>query len=185
MKRKLLTIQYRRKREGKTDYKKRLTLLKSGKPRIVVRKSQKHMLAQIISYDENGDRIIASAHSSELKKMDWGYGGKNLPASYLVGLLAGKRAAAAGTKGCILDIGLQCPVGKSRLFACLKGAVDAGLEIPHSKEIFPSEDRIKGKHIAGYKPKQDSQFSKYKKDGKAPEKIMESFEQAKLKILKV
>jgi large subunit ribosomal protein L18 len=33
------------------------------------------------------------------------------------------------------------------LFAALKGAVDAGLDIPHDPAIFPSQDRIMGKHI--------------------------------------
>lgn len=33
----------------------------------------------------------------------------------------------------------------------MKGAVDSGLEIPHSKEIFPSEDRLTGKHIDKYR----------------------------------
>ena len=38
----------------------------------------------------------------------------------------------------------------ARVFAALKGAVEAGLEIPHGEEILPSDERAKGAHIAAY-----------------------------------
>ena len=47
MRRKLLILSYKRKREGKTDYRKRLKLLKSDKLRFVVRKSLNNILTQI------------------------------------------------------------------------------------------------------------------------------------------
>ena len=53
-----------------------------------------------------------------------------------------------GIEEAILDIGLQRPVKGSRVFAALKGMLDAGLSIPHGDGIFPSEERIKGLHIS-------------------------------------
>jgi len=73
---------------------------------------------------------------------------KNTSAAYLTGYLAGKLALQKGIKEAILDIGLQRPVKGSRVFAALKGLLDAGLEIPHGEDIFPSEERIKGLHIS-------------------------------------
>jgi len=58
----------RRRREGKTDYRKRLRLLKSRKTRIVVRNSLKNICVQFVGYDEVGDKILASAISKELIK---------------------------------------------------------------------------------------------------------------------
>ena len=45
---KTYTVPFRRKREGKTNYKKRLGLLKSKSLRLVVRKSNKHILVQLV-----------------------------------------------------------------------------------------------------------------------------------------
>ena len=65
---KLFTIPFRRKKQGKTNYKKRLALLKSGKLRLVVRKSNKHMLAQIVKYGDKGDEVLKSVTSKDLLK---------------------------------------------------------------------------------------------------------------------
>ncbi|NOZ81572.1 MAG: 50S ribosomal protein L18 [Candidatus Micrarchaeota archaeon] len=139
-------VPHRRRREKKTDYRKRLKLLKSGKIRLVVRKSLKHMRVQFIEYAENGDRVVASAFSKELEKMGWKWNCGNVPAAYLTGLLAGIRAAGK-IKEAILDTGLQVSTKGSRIYAALKGVLDSGIHIPHSPEILPSEDRILGKHI--------------------------------------
>lgn len=141
---------FKRKRLGKTDYRKRLKLLLANKPRLVVRKSLKHILAQIVEYGEKGDKVISSAHSAELKKYGWEGNKGNIPTSYLVGLLIGNKAKKEGIKELILDIGLQNSVKGSRVYSLLKGCIDAGLIIPHSKEILPTEDRIKGKHIENF-----------------------------------
>ena len=61
---------YKRKKNGKTDYKKRLKLLKSRKPRLVIRKSLTQITAQVIQYQDEGDKVLVSAHSSELKALD-------------------------------------------------------------------------------------------------------------------
>ena len=161
-------VQYRRKRQGKTNYKKRLKLLLAEKPRLVIRVFLKNTYAQIVEYVPEGDNIVASATSRDLEKLGWKHNKGNVPAAYLTGLLAGKKAVEAGVKEVILDLGLRSPSKGSRIYACLKGVVDAGLEVAHSEEIFPDESRIKGEHIA-----------KYKKDSAD---ITKSFEEIKNKI---
>ncbi len=141
-------VKMRRRREGKTDYRKRLALLKSGKPRAVVRKTLKYIIVQIVDYHEDGDRVLMGVTSKKLKKYGWEGSFKNTPAAYLTGYLAGKMALKRGIKEAVLDIGLQRPVKGSKVFAVLKGMLDAGIEIPHSDNIFPSEERIRGSHIS-------------------------------------
>ena len=58
-----------------------------------------------------------------------------------------KLAMTAGHNEAILDIGLAASTPGNRVFAALKGMVDAGLEIPHGEEVLPSDDRINGSHI--------------------------------------
>ncbi|MDI6856000.1 MAG: 50S ribosomal protein L18 [Candidatus Thermoplasmatota archaeon] len=140
-------VKFKRRREGKTDYRKRLALLKSNLPRAVVRKTLTNSIIQIIEYTAIGDRVVASATAHELKKLGWSANTDTLPAGYLTGLLAGKRARAKKVTQATLDIGLRTASKGAHVFACLKGLLDAGLEIPHSKNMLPSEDRIKGKHI--------------------------------------
>jgi len=142
-----MRLQFRRRREGKTNYRKRLALLKSGKPRVIVRKSNKYIRVQFALYDYNGDKIVASAMSSDLKKYGWQYSCSNTPAAYLTGLLAGKRALKRGIEEGVLDIGLHTPRKGAKVFAALKGVVDAGIDVPYGEEILPSEDRLYGKHI--------------------------------------
>ncbi len=144
-------VQYRRKREGRTDYRKRLELLKSGRHRFVVRPSNKHIIAQIIAYNENGDIIITSAHSGELKKFGWEFSTSNTSAAYLTGLLCGFRGISKGIKDAILDMGLNPSIKGSKIYGTIKGAMDSGLEIPHNDTIFPGESRIRGEHIANYR----------------------------------
>jgi len=146
-------VPVRRKREGKTNYKTRLKLLKSGKPRLVVRTSLNYTTVQIIDYRPEGDKVIVSASSKDLDEMGWKFSKSNVPAAYLTGLLAGKKAIGAGVDESILDVGLKHPTKGSKIYSCLKGVIDAGLKIPHKKEIFPSEQRIKGEHIAKFNEK--------------------------------
>ncbi len=141
-------VKMRRRREGKTDYHNRLALLKSGKPRAVVRKTLKYIIVQIAEYHEDGDRILVGVTSKKLKDYGWKGSFKNTPAAYLTGYLAGKMTLKKGIKEAVLDIGLQRPVEGSKIFAVLKGMLDAGLDIPHGEGIFPSEERIQGLHIS-------------------------------------
>ncbi|MBU0614566.1 MAG: 50S ribosomal protein L18 [Nanoarchaeota archaeon] len=141
-------IQFRRKREGKTNYKKRLKLLMAKKPRLCVRISLKTISAQIIEYAPDGDKVIGSVNSSSLTKLGIKSTG-NTPSAYLTGLMVGKLAKEKGVNEMILDIGFRKPVKGSKVYAVLKGALDAGIEIPHSDDIIPSEDRLNGKNIKG------------------------------------
>lgn len=145
-----MKLGFKRKRIGKTNYRRRLKILLANKLRLVVRKSLKNMSAQIIEYNENGDKVLVGVHSSELKK--YGYDGNkgNIPAAYLVGLLVGNKAKKKGIKELVLDMGLQNSVKGSRIYSVLKGCIDAGLEIPHSKDILPPDDRLNGKHIKDF-----------------------------------
>lgn len=143
----IYTVKYRRKREGKTHYKKRLEYLKSGADRLVIRRSNTQVVLQIVRYQESGDAVLAAFQSKNLDKLGWSFSKKSLPACYLAGLQLGKLAKEKGATKAILDLGLQTPMSGSRLYAALKGVVDAGVDIPTSEEIFPSKERLTGQHI--------------------------------------
>ncbi|NHW45226.1 MAG: 50S ribosomal protein L18 [Candidatus Verstraetearchaeota archaeon] len=184
-------VPFKRRRKGLTDYRTRMKMLLSGKPLLVVRKTNTQVIVQVVKPEVKGDRVLAQATGRELRtKFGWPASGKNTPAAYLVGYLAGLRALKAGVKEAILYIGLHRAVKGARVFAALKGALDAGLKVPHSSEILPPEERIKGLHIAKHaKMLKDTdptaferQFSAYLKSGFDPEKIVEVFEEIKKKI---
>ena len=134
----------RRRREGKTDYKARLGFLKSGMPRVIVRKTNRYILGQIVVSDISQDRIILSVNSKDLLTNGWpkemGGSLKSLPAAYLTGFLLGKKAKDIDEA--ILDIGLQRNIKKSRLYAFLKGLVDAGFKIGHKESVLPDEEMM-------------------------------------------
>jgi large subunit ribosomal protein L18 len=140
-------VPFRRRREGRTDYRHRVALIKSGSPRAVVRKSNKNMRIQFIDYLDKGDVVLAAAVSVELTEFGWTASGKSTPGAYLTGFLAGKRAKKKGIEEAVLDLGLRKPTKGAAIFAALKGMLDAGIEIPHSDEMLPSDDRINGKHM--------------------------------------
>lgn len=142
-------VKPRRRREGKTDYRKRLKLLRSRKVRAVIRKSLKNTQVQLIEYKEGGDNILVSANSIELKgKYNWKFSTSTTPAAYLTGLLAGARAKDKGISECVLDTGRHPPITGSKIFASVKGLTDAGIKCLHSEEKVPKEDRLIGKHLA-------------------------------------
>ena len=141
---------FKRRRLGKTDYQQRLQLLSSQKPRLVVRKTLKYVTAQIVQFDKNGDKTLLSANSRALKKLGWTFSCDNLPAAYLTGLALGKIAKQNKIDEVILDAGLYPSTKGSKIYAVAKGAIDSGLKINVSAEILPSEERIKGQHVASY-----------------------------------
>ncbi len=141
-------VKYRRKREGKTNYRRRLELLKSGRHRLVIRPSNKYIGLQIVKYDPDGDLIIAASHSNELKKFGWKFSMGNIPAAYLAGLLCGYRGVSKGVKDAVLDLGLYPSLSGSRIYTALNGVVDAKLNVPHDPSIFPDEARVMGEHIS-------------------------------------
>jgi large subunit ribosomal protein L18 len=177
-------VPYRRRREGKTNYRKRLKLLLSRKPRLVVRITNRRVIAQIIEYHPDGDRVLVGVDSTMLAR-DYGWKGdlNNTPAAYLTGLLVAKKALEKGIKEAILDIGLHTPTRGGRVFAVLRGAVEAGLEIPHSPEVLPDDSRIRGEHIAQYYEMRPELFSEYEKRGLKPSDLPQHVDEVKEKIL--
>lgn len=171
-----LQVQYRRRREGKTDYQARKALvvqdqrsINTPKHRLVVRRTNKDIIAQIILAQINGDVCIASAYSHELSKYGIPVGHTNYAACYATGLLLARRLLVklkldklypgfVETTGeykqvqaiedkahpfkAFLDTGLVRTTTGARVFATLKGAVDGGLNIPHNPKRF-----------VGYNPK--------------------------------
>ncbi|MEM3151202.1 MAG: 50S ribosomal protein L18 [Candidatus Bathyarchaeia archaeon] len=181
-------VPLRRRREGKTNYKKRRALILSKLPRFIVRLTNKHVLIQVAEAKPNGDYVLASASSMELKKLGWKSCFKNTPSAYLTGLLAGFKALKNNVKEAVLDIGLRKATKGARVFAAMKGALDAGLKIPHSEEILPDESRIKGEHVAVYakslsQEEYNKRFSGYLKNGLPPENLPNHFEEIKNKII--
>ncbi len=142
----------RRRLEAKTDYKTRLVLLKSGKPRVVVRKTNRYVIAQIVESAMAQDKIIMGVSSKDLLDQGWPkeFSGslKSLSAAYLTGFLLGKKANGK-IKEAILDIGINRNVKKSRLYAVVKGLVEAGLNIPHGKEALPTDAEVRKNEKVG------------------------------------
>ncbi|MEM1701522.1 MAG: 50S ribosomal protein L18 [Desulfurococcaceae archaeon] len=181
----------RRRREGKTNYYKRYTMILSGKPRFVVRKTLKYIWVQVVVGKPEGDYMVAVAHSNELrKKYGWKGGTHNTPAAYLTGLLAALRALQKGVNYAIPDIGLHSPRKGALVFAAIKAANDVGLKVPVGDEIVPNLERIRGEHIAAYakilreKGLLETRFSQYLRNGLNPENLPQHFEEIKNAILK-
>jgi large subunit ribosomal protein L18 len=141
-------VHFRRRREGRTDYRVRLKLLKSGRLRAVVRFSERRVRVSLVEYDPSGDRVLATADSVELNGIEFPAGSlASTPAAYLTAYLAGLRAKAGGQEAAVLDVGIRRPTAGGRLSAALKGLLDSGLEIPHGEGGFPSADRLEGAHL--------------------------------------
>ena len=183
-------VPFRRRREGKTNYRSRRALVLSRVPRVVVRLSLKHIRIQIIEAEAIGDKVVVSTHSRELtKKYGWLSNCGNVPSAYLSGLLCGYKALANGVEKAFLDVGLHIPSKGTRIFAALKGVVDAGVEVPHSEDIIPAENIINGSQIADYATQLSSdsevykqKFSKILEKGARPEDLPEHFAVVKGKI---
>ena len=143
----LFAVHFKRRRKGRTNYAARLALLKSSATRLVVRKSNSSVSAQLVNFNSVGDATVAQANSRDLKQ--FGFEGKcNTPSAYLVGYLAGKRALQKGVAQFVLDIGLHSATKGNVLFAIAKGAIDAGLTSRVGEDKLPSQKRIEGKHLA-------------------------------------
>jgi len=182
-------VQFRRRKEGKTDYRARKALVLSGKPRLVTRSTLKNTIAQIITAKPHGDEVLVSAHSKELENYEWKASRRNLPAAYLTGLLCGLKAKTKGIKEVILDIGLHSPSKGAKVFAVLKGVSDAGIQVSHSEEKLPDDKRIQGEHIAQYaeslassQEEYQSKFSKYLEQKLPPETLPKHFAKVKKEI---
>lgn len=233
-------VKYRRRREGKTDYRARKRLItqdknkyNSPKYRLVVRITNKQVICQIAYAEIDGDKILASAYSSELPRYGYTIGLKNYTAAYATGLLVGRRVLqklgldedyegntevngeivkteangrtyyveeVADEKRpfrCYLDVGLRTTTTGHRVFGALKGAADAGLDIPHNDKRFPGynrddksydaevhRDRIMGVHIGDHMKELEeddpemlaSHYAKYSEAGISGDDIEELVE---------
>jgi len=163
-------VKFRRRREGKTDYRQRKRLIaqdknkyNSPKYRLVVRISNKDIVAQIVEARIVGDFILAAAYSHELPRYGMPVGLTNYASAYATGLLLARRLLtnlklADKYQGnsdklgedynveelmdgprpffALLDVGLRRTTTGSKVFAALKGAADGGIEIPHSEKRF-------------------------------------------------
>lgn len=186
-------VPFGRRRMGVTNYRKRRKMIKSRLPRLVVRKTNKYIIAQIVVAKPQGDETVIGLDTRYLVKFGWKGDENNTATAYLLGLVVGYKALAEGVRKAILDIGLHRPTPQSRVFAVLKGAVDAGLEVPHDEEVLPEEERISGVHIAEYAKELRSnneeeykrRFSRYLQRGLAPEDLPKHFEEIKSKIVDV
>eukprot|EP01059_Diplonema_ambulator_P017544 TRINITY_DN2956_c0_g2_i1.p2 TRINITY_DN2956_c0_g2~~TRINITY_DN2956_c0_g2_i1.p2 ORF type:complete len:337 (+),score=142.38 TRINITY_DN2956_c0_g2_i1:97-1011(+) len=227
-------VKYRRRREGKTDYRQRRILItqdknkyQTPKYRLICRITNRDVICQIASAELKGDRIHASAYAHQLKDFGLPIGFSNFSAAYATGLLCARRILTLkgldkkypGVKEvtgehheikededrrpfkALLDIGLVKPTVGNKVFACLKGAVDGGLLVPHSDKRFPGysngeldaevhRDRIFGKHIAEWMDDMEEEdpekfqkhFSKYLAAGLTSDKIEETYEAVHEKI---
>lgn len=184
-------VPFRRRREGKTNYHRRMRLIRSRRNRVVIRTSNLHTTVQVFDAEIKGDIKLAQAHTSQLsKEFGWNYNTGNLPSAYLAGYLCGLRAKAAKIEDAILDVGIL--VHDNRVKAAFRGFVDSGVPVPHDESWFGEgfEDRIKGVHIQDYanllskedKKRYSIQFSANLKKSADPTKIVKEFEKVKAEI---
>jgi large subunit ribosomal protein L5e len=176
---------FRRRRQGKTDYYARKRLVVNDKDkydtkkyRLVVRTTNKRVLASINYATIKGDITVASADSLELRRFGITCGLANYAAAYATGLLLARRllkdkkmdTAHVGQKEAdgklwnitetnperrpfkaYLDVGLARTTTGSRCFGAMKGACDGGLNIPHSDRRFPGCRMVKPEANVGKK----------------------------------
>jgi len=160
------------------------------KYRLIVRLSNRDITAQVAYSRIEGDKIVCAAYSHELPKYGVKVGLTNYAAAYATGLLLARRLLqkfgldklypgndncngdeynvegvenGPGAFRCYLDVGLSRTTTGARIFGAMKGAVDGGLNIPHSTKRFPGYDaesktlnaevhraHIFGTHVADY-----------------------------------
>jgi large subunit ribosomal protein L5e len=183
------------------------------KYRLIVRFSKKDIVCQIAYAKIGGDVVVTSAYAHELPRYGVKNGLTNYAAAYCTGLLLARRhlkklkldgiyqgvtdvngetynvesqEGQPGAFRCYLDVGLSRTTTGARIFGAMKGAVDGGLDIPHSETRFPGysgeskkydpaqhKARIFGQHVADYmrslkEEDEDSykrQFSQFVKEG--------------------
>ena len=136
-------------------------MLMSKRDFITINVTNENTQVQILKPEITGDKVLVSAHSRFLLKDGWKGSRKNIPAAYLTGYFAGKKALSQGVDNAIVYSGTRKYT--QRMAAGVKGIIDAGIKVPSSEEAFPSEERINGEHlkvkndIANVKSKIDSE----------------------------
>ncbi|MFO8020338.1 MAG: 50S ribosomal protein L18 [Promethearchaeia archaeon] len=183
---------FRRRVEGKTNYHRRLKLIKSRKLRLVIRVSSNHARVQVVKSKIGGDEVLVSAFSKELvNDYGWDANTGNIPAAYLTGYLAGKRAQEEGIEEAILDLGLF--YHRNRVLSAFKGFLESKILVPYREDFFPDglKDQIDGAHIQNYaktlknsdKEEYEEVFSGYLQEKKMdPTKFTKHFQKILKKI---
>ncbi len=140
-----------RRIKNKTDYLKRLKLLKGKIPRVVFRKTNKHIIAQYVTSKEAQDKVEIEVNSKKLLTVGWPkeFEGslKSIPAAYLTGYFIGSAIKKEKKENPIVDFGMTKVRHKTKVFAFLKGMIDSGIKIECDKEFFPEEEKITGKNL--------------------------------------
>lgn len=196
------------------------------KYRLIVRITNKDIICQIAYAKIGGDVVVTSAYAHELPHYGVKIGLTNYAAAYCTGLLLARRhlkklkldgvyqgvteatgdlynvesqADQPGAFRCYLDVGLKRTTTGARLFGAMKGAVDGGLDIPHSETRFPGYDaeakkydpalhkaRIYGQHVADYmrslKEEDEDvykrQFARFVKEGLEADTLEQMYKKA-------
>eukprot|EP01121_Diplochlamys_sp_Union-15-3_P015039 TRINITY_DN48_c0_g1_i1.p1 TRINITY_DN48_c0_g1~~TRINITY_DN48_c0_g1_i1.p1 ORF type:complete len:299 (-),score=58.00 TRINITY_DN48_c0_g1_i1:75-971(-) len=173
-------VKYRRRREGKTDYYARRRLIiqdknkyNTPKYRLVVRFTNRDIIAQIIYAKIQGDAVLSVAYSHELPRYGIKLGLTNYAAAYATGLLIARRVldqlkiadqfpgvvkptgdwkpykhdpSTRRPFKALLDVGMARTTTGAKIFGVLKGASDGGLHIPHSNKRFVGYETEKNKY---------------------------------------
>eukprot|EP00794_Sanderia_malayensis_P015934 gene15934-17535_t len=188
-------VKFKRRREGKTDYFARRRLVvqdknkyNTPKYRMIVRITNKDIICQIAYAKLEGDIIICAAYAHELPRYGIKVGLTNYAAAYCTGLLIARRLL---TKLKLADTYKGCEE--------VNGAVDGGLDIPHSNKRFPGYDseskefdaevhrsHIFGQHVANYMRtlQEDDedvykrQFSQFIKNGLTADSLEDMYKSA-------
>jgi len=188
MKKNIRMVPFRRKREGKTNYDRRIKLLKSNQIRLLVSYGSKDIRAQAIKFNLKGDEVLADANAKSLKGFGWDFSCSNLPASYLFGYYFGKLLIEKGISTVIFDTGIVTPKSGGKYYSFAKGIIDSKVSMDVNPDVFPSEERIKGAHIESYSKLlkenglYDTRYSAHLKLKADAEKIKEAFDKVLEKI---
>jgi large subunit ribosomal protein L18 len=157
---------------------------------VTIKITNQNVIAQVLKPEIQGDIVRVSTHSRELRRYGWKGSLNSLPACFLVGLVLGRKALEKGVDKAVLYIGNK-PF-TSRIAACMKGIVQAGINIPISSKSYPTEHRLNGQHIAEYAlkikgediNKYNKYFSSLLKEGLVPENYQSHVEEITARIQK-
>lgn len=93
-----MRLPFRRRREGRTDYRQRHNMIRHNKSnygevksRFVVRLTNQKVICQIVQAYKVGDKVVCSADSTELKRYGISFGLKNYAAAYATGFLCARK----------------------------------------------------------------------------------------------
>jgi len=181
------TAVLRRNRQNRTNYRKRVAMLIGRRSFVSIAVSNQNVMAQVLKPLAIGDSVLTAVRSRELLKYGWKGSMNSIPTCYLTGLLLGKRTMQKGINNLVLYTGKGSFT--SRVAACLKGIIDAGVTIPVSEDSVPKIDRLNGGHIAQYaellkkdEKKYNSHFSSLLKNDWLPENYPQHFEEVRSRI---